>query len=52
MRSDGSAPVVDIVPSIELQDVRAHAHRLLREHASCETVEIWRGGFLLQRMTR
>jgi len=51
VRADGVASIVDLVA-----DGRAHARRraraLLREHASCEAVEIWRGGALLEKVVR
>ncbi|THD82064.1 MAG: hypothetical protein E7812_04460 [Phenylobacterium sp.] len=51
VRRDGVASVVDLVA-----DSSAHAHHraatLLREHASCEAVEIWRDGVLVETVGR
>ena len=52
VRADDVAPVVDLMVADEVSAVRAHAQALLREHLSCETVEIWRSGELLERVAR
>ena len=52
VRADGVAPVVDLVAAEELSYVRVRAAALLKEHASCATVEVWRGGALLEQLTR
>jgi len=52
VRRDGVASVVDLVATPELPTVRARAEALLREHASCETVEVWRGGALVEQLDR
>jgi hypothetical protein len=52
VRADGVAPVVDLVASAGLLQVRARAQALLREHASCDTVEVWCGGALVEQLGR
>jgi hypothetical protein len=52
VRADGVAPVVDMAPWTELGGIRRYAERLLREHRSCEAVEVWRGGILVTRVDR
>lgn len=52
VRSDGVAPVVDIAPWTDLAGLRRRAQRLLREHQSCDQVELWRGGVLVERVGR
>lgn len=52
VRADGIAPFVDLTPWTELSHIQARAQGLLREHASCEAVEVWRGGLLLERIAR
>jgi hypothetical protein len=52
VRGDGVASVVDLVATPELPAVRAHAQALLREHASCDTVEVWRDGALIEQLAR
>jgi hypothetical protein len=51
VRRDGVASMVDLVA-----DDVAHAHHraqaMLREHASCEAVEIWRDGALVETVGR
>lgn len=51
VRRDGVASIVDLVA-----DDAASAHRraeaMLREHASCEAVEVWRDGGLVERVLR
>lgn len=51
VRRDGIASVVDLVA-----DDAAIAHRraeaMLREHASCEAVEVWRDGGLVEKIVR
>ena len=49
---DGVAPVVDLVASPGLLQVRARARALLKEHASCSTVEVWCGGALVEQLGR
>lgn len=51
VRQDGIASVVDLVadgPAI----ARRRAEALLREHASCEAVEVWRDGGLVEKILR
>ncbi len=52
VRADGVAPVVDLFASSDIPEVRLRAEALLREHASCETVEVWRGGALVEQFAR
>lgn len=52
LRADGVAPVVDLAPWTDLSLLRSRALRLLREHASCEAVELWRGGALVESVRR
>jgi hypothetical protein len=52
VRADGVASVVDLMASESLPDVRVRAHWLLREHASCRIVEVWRDGTLVEELVR
>jgi hypothetical protein len=52
VRADGVAPVVDLILAEGLDAIRASARALLAEHASCDTVEVWRGAAMLERVTR
>ena len=52
VRADGVASVVDLMPADSLDAVRAHAAWLLREHASCQVVEGWRDGALIEQLRR
>ena len=52
VRRDGVASVVDLVATPELPKARARAEALLREHASCATVEMWRDGALIEQFAR
>lgn len=52
VRPDGVAPVVDLAPWTELAQLRRRARSLLREHESCDVVELWRGGSLVERVPR
>ena len=52
VRADGVASVVDLMPSENLVDVRSRAQWLLREHASCSLVEVWRDGALVEEHAR
>lgn len=52
VRADGVAPVVDLAPWTDLANLQRRAKRLLAEHASCEAVEVWRDGALLERVVR
>ncbi|MFN3585448.1 hypothetical protein [Phenylobacterium sp.] len=52
VRADGVAPIVDLAPWTELSQLRRLAERLLADHASCEAVEVWRAGTLLDRIER
>jgi hypothetical protein len=52
VRADGVASVVDLVPAEDLSFARHRARALLREHLSCTTVELWRGGDMIEQMNR
>jgi len=52
VRPDGVASVVDLVVTPELPAARARAAALLREHASCAVVEMWRDGALVEQFAR
>lgn len=52
VRADGVAPVVDLAPWTDLANLHRRAERLLAEHASCEAVELWRDGEMLDRVVR
>jgi hypothetical protein len=51
VRRDGVASVVDLVAE-DAAKVRPRAEALLREHASCEAVEVWRDGALVEKILR
>ena len=51
VRRDGVASVVDLVAD-GMPNARSRAEALLREHGSCEAVEIWRDGGLLEKVLR
>jgi hypothetical protein len=52
VRADGIASFVDLAPARDVGQVRARAEALLREHASCEKVEVWRDGALVEEFDR
>ncbi|MDB5450561.1 MAG: hypothetical protein JWQ52_1689 [Phenylobacterium sp.] len=52
VRADGVASVVDLVAAADLPAVRRRATALLREHASCDVVEVWREGALIEQLDR
>jgi len=51
VRRDGIASVVDLVAD-EIGSVRRRAEALLKEHASCEAVEVWRDGGMIEKIVR
>ena len=51
VRRDGIASVVDLVAG-SAASAQRRAETLLREHASCEAVEIWRDGGLVETVGR
>jgi hypothetical protein len=51
VRRDGVASVVDLVAD-GAANARARAEALLKEHASCEAVEVWRDGALIEKVLR
>lgn len=51
VRRDGVATVVDLVAD-GAASVSRRAEALLKEHASCEAVEVWRDGALVEKILR
>lgn len=51
VRRDGIASVVDLVADGQAS-ARRRAEAMLREHASCEAVEVWRDGDLIEKIER
>jgi hypothetical protein len=52
VRPDGVASVVDLVAVEDALMARSRARALLREHLSCNLVEVWRDGDLVERLSR
>jgi hypothetical protein len=52
VRPDGVASFVDLIATVDLTFVRNRAEALLREHRSCNSVEVWRDGTLLEQLAR
>jgi hypothetical protein len=52
VRADGIASVVDLISAEAMEPVRRRAAALLKEHASCAHVEVWRDGALLEQLDR
>jgi hypothetical protein len=52
VRPDGVASIVDLVPVGGLPAVRRRARALLREHESCNLVEVWRDGGFVEQLSR
>ena len=52
VRADGVASVVDMIPAESLVSVRRCAEALLHEHQSCNLVEVWRDGTLVDQLPR
>ncbi len=52
VRADGVASVVDLIAASGLPRVLDRASAMLREHRSCDMVEVWRDGSLLETLTR
>jgi hypothetical protein len=52
VRGDGVASVVDLVAVDESAHIRLRVNQLLRQHASCDVVEVWRDGALLEQHPR
>jgi len=52
VRPDGVASVVDLVAASDLPYARDRARALLREHASCHLVEVWRDGAMIEQLAR
>jgi hypothetical protein len=51
VRRDGIASVVDLVADGPAM-ARRRAEALLKEHASCDAVEVWRDGGLVEKVLR
>jgi hypothetical protein len=51
VRRDGVASVVDLVAD-GAASMRRRAEALLKEHASCVAVEVWRDGVLVEKIER
>ena len=51
VRRDGIASVVDLIAA-DRKSARTRAEAMLREHASCEAVEVWRDGGLIEKVQR
>jgi len=52
VRPDGVASVVDLVATESLGHARLRAKAMLREHMSCNLIEVWRDGALLEELSR
>lgn len=52
VRGDGVASIVDLVAGEGMPAVRSRANWLLKEHASCRVVEVWRDGALVEELGR
>ena len=52
VRPDGVASVVDLVAADSLGEARTRAKAMLREHLSCNLIEVWRDGALLEEHSR
>ena len=51
VRRDGIASVVDLVAE-GVEAARRRARAMLAEHASCEAIELWRDGVLIEKLAR
>ena len=51
VRRDGIASVVDLVAE-GFEAARRRAQAMLTEHASCEAIELWRDGGLIEKIER
>jgi hypothetical protein len=52
VRADGVASVVDLVAAVDPLMATRRAQALLREHQSCDLVEVWRDGALVEQLAR
>jgi len=52
VRPDGVASIVDLIAADGLPLARERAQALLREHQSCIRIEVWRGGALVDQLSR
>jgi len=52
LKPDGVAPFIDILVSQDVAAAVQRAEDLLRDHASCASVEVWRGAEVLEVVRR
>jgi hypothetical protein len=52
VRPDGGVPVVDLIAGGSRADALARARAFLAEHASCDRVEVWLAGRMVDEITR
>jgi hypothetical protein len=52
VRPDGTASVVDLMLVGEPAELRLRVDAMLAEHASCQSVEVWRGALLIEKFER
>lgn len=52
VRADGVVPVVDLVSAASRREALVRARAFLAEHASCERVEVWLDGRLVDEVAR
>ena len=52
VRPDGVASIVDLVATEDPLTAHVRAQALLREHLSCNTVEVWRDGSMVEQLSR
>lgn len=52
VRADGAVPVVDLVVGASRSQALTRARAFLAEHASCERVEVWLGGRMVDEVGR
>jgi len=50
--NDERASHLDLHPMTNLEDPTEHARRMLREHKSCDRVEIWNDEILIAAISR
>jgi hypothetical protein len=52
VRPDGTASIVDLMLVGEQATLRRRVEAMLAEHASCQSVEVWRGALLVETFER
>lgn len=52
VRADGVVPVVDLVAAASRREALIRARAFLAEHASCERVEVWLDGRMVDEVAR